>query len=206
MYQCLHNQFEIKLSTRDRDAKATDTTEIRTLFGMLYLLGECKSRRQNIIDVWRTDGTGIDAIYCTMSYNRLRLLLRCLMFDDTNTLEDRRQGDKLAPIREVFEVFVDSCRKSIIPGPNLTVDEQLVAFRERCPFRQYIPSKPAKYGIKVVALVDVGTMYTANLEIYAGLQPYVPFQVSNSAAAIVKRLSEVVRGTFGFQASPWPSS
>ena len=30
---------------------------------------------------------------------------------------------------------------------------QLVAFRGRCPFRQYIPSKPAKYGLKFWACV-----------------------------------------------------
>ncbi|GBP30200.1 hypothetical protein EVAR_94508_1 [Eumeta japonica] len=32
---------------------------------------------------------------------------------------------------------------------EITLDEQLLAFRGRCAFRQYIPNKPAKYGIKV---------------------------------------------------------
>ncbi len=35
------------------------------------------------------------------------------------------------------------------PGPHITVGECLVPFRGR--FRQYMPSKPAKYGIKIWA-------------------------------------------------------
>jgi len=35
-----------------------------------------------------------------------------------------------------------------------TIDETLVVFRGRCPFKMYIPSKPANYGIKVFSLVD----------------------------------------------------
>ncbi|KAF0026097.1 hypothetical protein F2P81_020834 [Scophthalmus maximus] len=33
-------------------------------------------------------------------------------------------------------------------GTDVTVDERLVPFRGRCPFKQYILSKPGKYGIK----------------------------------------------------------
>ena len=36
-----------------------------------------------------------------------------------------------------------------IAGTDITVNEQLVPFRGRCPFRQYFPSKPAKHGIKI---------------------------------------------------------
>ncbi|XP_031335147.1 piggyBac transposable element-derived protein 4-like [Photinus pyralis] len=83
-----------------------------------------------------------------------------------------------------------------MPGPDLTIDEQLVAFRGRCPFRQYIPSKPAKYGLKVFVLVDSSNMYTLNLEIYAGTQPGGPFQLSNSPSDVVKRLVSFIRGTY----------
>ena len=40
-------------------------------------------------------------------------------------------------------------RDAYTPGPHMTVDEQLVCFRGKCPFRQYIPLKPGKYGIIV---------------------------------------------------------
>lgn len=37
---------------------------------------------------------------------------------------------------------------------NVTTDEKLEGFRRKCPFRQYIPSKLKKYGIKIFAMVD----------------------------------------------------
>ena len=75
------------------------------------------------------------------------------------------------------------------------MDEKLLAFRGRCSFRQYLPSKPAKYGVKVFALVDVKNAYTFNREIYAGIQPVGPYRCSNSAEDIVVRLVEPVVGT-----------
>jgi len=50
----------------------------------------------------------------------------------------------------------------------------------------YIPNKPAKYGIKIIAVCDA--INTSNLEIYAGVQPGGPFKLDNSASSVVKRL------------------
>ena len=57
-------------------------------------------------------------------------------------------------------------------------------------FRQYIPSKPARYGIKIFALVDAGTYYTQNMEVYVGRQPDGPRQVDNDPTSIVMHLAE----------------
>ncbi|XP_029900730.1 piggyBac transposable element-derived protein 4-like [Myripristis murdjan] len=54
------------------------------------------------------------------------------------------------------------------PGPEVTVDERLLHFRGKCPFRQYMPSKPGKYGIKIWAACDARTSYAWNLQIYTG--------------------------------------
>nr|CAH7762579.1 unnamed protein product [Callosobruchus chinensis] len=147
---------------RERDARETDSCEIKAFIGILYMAGTMKSGRQNILDLWATDGTGCEHVYLTMSYNRFRFICRCIRFDN---IHDRHEP---CPIRDIFEKFVDQCKSAFIPSAYLTVDEQLIAFRGRCSFRQYLPSKPAKYGIKLFALVDVNSMSTINLEIYAG--------------------------------------
>lgn len=36
--------------------------------------------------------------------------------------------------------------KFYLPGENLTINEQLVPFRGRVGFKQYLPGKPDKYG------------------------------------------------------------
>lgn len=47
-------------------------------------------------------------------------------------------------------------------GHFVTVDETLVGYRGRCGIRVYMPSKPAKYGIRVYNSVDAETMYMFN--------------------------------------------
>ena len=77
--------------------------------------------------------------------------------------------------------------KLYIPGPDVCVDEQLVAFRGRCGFRQYIPSKPAKYGIKIWWCCDSQTCYPLNGEVYLGRQPGQQREVGQGAR-VVKQL------------------
>ena len=48
------------------------------------------------------------------------------------------------------------------------MDEQLFPFRGRTPFTQYLPSKPAKYGIKIFWVADAETFYPWKGKIYAG--------------------------------------
>ena len=71
-----------------------------------------------------------------------------MLFDILSTREERRLSDKLAAFRDIFEMFNQQLSTQYTPGAHLTVEEQLVPFRGNCPFRQYMKSKPAKYGIK----------------------------------------------------------
>jgi len=61
----------------------------------------------------------------------------------------RRAKDKPAPIRDIFEECNKNLQKFYLPEENITIDEPMVGFREKCPFRQYLPFKPDKYGIKL---------------------------------------------------------
>ncbi|XP_050511096.1 uncharacterized protein LOC126887512, partial [Diabrotica virgifera virgifera] len=103
-----------------------------------------------------------------MSRDRFLDIISLMRFDDLNTREERRSSDKLAAFREVFTKFVEHCKESFKCHSHLTVDEQLVSFRGKCPFRVYMKSKPAKYGIKIWALVHATITYAANLQIYTG--------------------------------------
>ncbi|XP_045455088.1 piggyBac transposable element-derived protein 4-like [Melitaea cinxia] len=175
----------------------SDTTlsELKAVIGLLFLAGLFKSGRQNLKDLWANDGTGIDIFRITMSLRRFVFIVNCMRFDNLDTREERSAIDKLAPIRYLFEEFVRICQDVYVPYENLTIDEELVAFRGRCGFRQYIPSKPAKYGIKIIALVDAQTYYSLKMEIYAGEQPDGPYKVSNKPHDIVDRIVQPISQT-----------
>ena len=78
-------------------------------------------------------------------------------------------------------MFVENCLKNYTPTEFVTIDMMLIVFRGKCPFRQYIPNKPAEYGIKIRALAHAKTYYVCKMEIYAGKQPDGPFKVDNSS-------------------------
>lgn len=132
-----------------------------------------------------------------MSLVRFIFLLCCLRFDDVQTRANNKKKkiDEIALIRAFLDQFVSNSKINFLPGQNVTLDEKLEAFRGRCSFRQCIPNKPSKYGIKIFALVDSDVFYTLNLEMYCGEQPDGLFNVSNSPLDLVQRMIAPVSGS-----------
>lgn len=58
----------------------------------------------------------------------------------------------------------------------MVIDEMMAGFQGKCPFRQYLKSKPDKYGIKLYPFVDVARYYALNIEPYADKQQEVPYK------------------------------
>ena len=157
-----------------------DDTEITAFIGLNLLAGLHKSNHEPISTLW-SEKEGRSVYIATMSRNRFTDILRYLRFDNRATREERRATDKLAAFRDFWTLFQAQLRKFYIPGTDLCVDEQLVAFRGRCSFRQYIPSKPAKYGIKIWWCCDAQTSYPLNGQVYLGKQPDQPREVGQGA-------------------------
>jgi len=54
-------------------------------------------------------------------------------------------------MRQLWDEWESNIQLMFHPYENITVDEQLLPFRGRNPFWQYIHSNPAKYRIKIWA-------------------------------------------------------
>ena len=114
--------------------------------------------------------------------------MRFLRFDDFETRLSRVSTDKLAPIREILDHIKYTLNTSYIPHTFLTIDEHVCTYRGRCSFRQFLPSKPDKYGIKIFILADSSTYYPYNIEVYSG-----KISLSNKPEDIVLRLLVICR-------------
>uniref|UniRef100_A0A1B6E2X5 PiggyBac transposable element-derived protein domain-containing protein n=1 Tax=Clastoptera arizonana TaxID=38151 RepID=A0A1B6E2X5_9HEMI len=181
---------------RERDCKQTDPLEIKAFFGLLLYAGSIRSGHQNLRELWSKDGTGLEIFYGIMSFNRFIFLLKSIRFDNINDRGERRKFDKFAPFREVFKLFVNNCDTHYSLGEFVTIDEQLVPFRGRCSFRQYMKSKPAKYGLKVLTMTDAKTYYVKTMEVYLGKQPEgSPYEVSNRPSDVVLRLVKTIENS-----------
>ncbi|GBP93750.1 hypothetical protein EVAR_51319_1 [Eumeta japonica] len=108
----------------------------------------------HVDDIFSTDGTGLDICRAVMSVQRFKFLMRHLRFDDLNTRDERKAVVKRAPVRELIEEFVQASQQCHFVGKYVTLDKMLDTFREKCTFRQYMPNKSAKYGIKIQTLAD----------------------------------------------------
>jgi hypothetical protein len=97
--------------------------------GLLYLAGWLRSSRQNIYDLWATDGTGVEVFRTVIPLYRFKFLLQCIRFDDNATRAERKKIDNLAPVRQVSDKFVGNCKKAYSISEYATVDEKLEAFR-----------------------------------------------------------------------------
>jgi hypothetical protein len=141
--------------------------ETRAAVGLLLLAGVTSARRESLEQLW-DEKRGRSIFRATMSCTRFKVFLLAARFDDKASRPTRRETDKLAPIRELFDSFVSKCKQLYTMSPFVCVDECLLGFRGRCSFRVYMPSKPAKYGLKVWMLCDVGTSFAGNLQVYLG--------------------------------------
>lgn len=179
---------------RPRDAKNTTKNELLAFLGLLLLVGTKKQNHTHFLELWTTDGTGSQICRACMGCNRFLFLLTAIRFDDKNTRQERKKIDKLAAIRFTLDRFVTNCEANYCLGEHMTIDEMLIPFRGRCSFIQYIPNKPAKYGLKAFVLCDSQTFYVSNLEVYCGQQPEGEYRKSNKPNDITQRLLQPWKG------------
>nr|XP_046255654.1 piggyBac transposable element-derived protein 4-like [Scatophagus argus] len=172
--------------------KPLDQTDLHAYLGILLLAGVYRSRGEATASLWDEE-YGRPIFRATMSLEKFHMISRVIRFDNRDTRAGRRERDKLAAIRDVWDKWVEILPLLYNPGPHVTVDERLVPFRGRCPFRQYLPNKPGKYGIKIWAACDAKSSYAWNMQVYTGKLPGGAAE-KNQGMRVVLEMSEGLQG------------
>lgn len=154
-----------------------DLIELKAFIGLLYLRGALKQNLFNANFIWYHESAN-DIFSATMTLKRFQFICRFLQFDDKTTREERWKHDRYACIRCFFEEVNKNNAKGRNPSPYLAIDETLYPYRGHISFKQYNPSKPAKYGLLYRSLCDSVVPYTYFTLPYAGK----PNEIDDEAA------------------------
>ena len=108
--------------------RGMDETDLRAYIGLLILAGVYRSQGGAASSL--RDAESRQAIFrATMPLKLFHTYSRLLRFDDRETRRRRRATDKLAAVQELWDEWVAQLPSLYNPGPEVTVDEQLVPFR-----------------------------------------------------------------------------
>ncbi|XP_057662243.1 piggyBac transposable element-derived protein 4-like [Diorhabda carinulata] len=157
----------LKYKTSNSTLSNITNIELDAFFGLLILSAVLKDNHLSTDLLFNTEYSG-NKYRATMSKERLNFIVNCLRFDDLDSRMERRNESKFAPIKSIWEMFISNCKSNYKPSSYCTIDEQLVGFRGRCPFRVYMSNKPNKYGIKIMMLCDNSTKYMVDAIPYLG--------------------------------------
>lgn len=86
-----------------------------------------------------------------MSRDRFSQIQRNLRF---SLPDDIVQNNRLSYVERTFNILRQNLRQTYCPRQNIVIDETLMLYKGRLCFRQYIPSKRSRFGIKLFCLCD----------------------------------------------------
>ena len=142
----------------------TNRREISAFFGLNIFMGV--NKLPSVSRYWHTDPfIGSEGFKRTIPYKRFYQLSKYIHLSNP---EEENANDKLAKLRPLITLLERKFCEIYIPGKNLSVDEALVKYNGRLSFKQYMPAKPSKFGIKVWLLADADTYFVPRFQVYLG--------------------------------------
>ena len=138
-----------------------DTTgsEIGVFLGALLLQGKC--RLPKTADYWNgaMDDTINPAILNAISKERWHQIKRYLKVSNPTTELDSSGRDWYTKVEPLYTDFVTASRRFLVPGRNVSVDEQLILFKGRSRHSMDMGTKAAGHGFKIYSLCIENYLY-----------------------------------------------
>ena len=125
-----------------------------------------------------------------MSRDRYLHIIRYLHFVNNcnapNQTDPNR--DKLWKIRPFLDALVPKFTAIYAPSQNLSLDETLIKFKGRLHFKQFLPLKRSRFGIKGFVIADSTSGCVLGTSIYTGKEG--PAASKDLAQLVVLKLTE----------------
>ena len=96
--------------------------------------------------------------------------------------------DRLFKIRPILDLVQDTYPQYFEPGKKLSLDETFRKFLGRIFFKQYMPKKPCKWGIKIFSLCDADTGYLLKFHIYTGKSEELPDSTNSEDSGMTSNM------------------
>ena len=144
---------------------------------------------------WKTKWPfSFPAIPDIMTRSRFESIQRYFHCCDTQDNPARGQPghDKLCHVRRILDVVLTKCKTNYHPHKEQAIDEAMIGFKGRLAFKQYLPAKPTKFGIKVWERANSCNGYVSEFQVYTGREGGRPEQ--GLAARVVRDLTTTLEG------------
>lgn len=123
----------------------------------------------------------------TMPLMRFLQITRFLHFSNNATADNI---DKLHKIKPVIQFFNKKFKEVYTMEEDIAIDESLMKFKGRMSYKQFNPSKRARFGIKFYKLCESASGYYYDFKIYTGNDK---INADDSASEnVVKELSQSI--------------
>lgn len=166
--QFFDTPVEFPPSSRFHAWSDTSVEEIKAFVALQIAMGLCN--KPAISDYWSTYWlTSVD-FGKIITRNRFELLQTFLHFNNTaNQVPKGQEGyNPLFKIQPLLDICNPLYEKVYQPKKCLSIDESMIKFKGRVFFRQYLPKKPTKWGIKAFLLCESDSGYCLKSQIYTG--------------------------------------
>jgi hypothetical protein len=182
-----------KLSKQNQGQKSriskwqpTNNEEIRKFFSIILTMGLVREPKMDLY--WSKDSMFHNSFIASiMPRDRFLLLLNCIHF--SNNEDSSQLNDRTRKIKPLLKLLLDNFKTVLTPGRHLVIDESMVPYRGRLIFRQFIPNKSHKYGMKLYKLCTVNG-YTCDIILYSG-KGTTDGETSHSESIVLKLLESV---------------
>lgn len=187
----LLNSSKLGQHSRFRKWYALTREELRVSLSLLLLQGIVQKPNERMY--WSRNRLVETPVFGEiMSRNRFELIMRMLHFVDNMTIEncEGHPQPHLRKIWPVYQALLEKYRTLYVPERDVSVDESLLLFKGRLSWKQYMPLKRARFGIKSFLLCESSSGYIWNSVIYTGKETNI--EISSEEAATFGMATKVV--------------